>query len=448
MRLDLTSTVYNEGKIHQIYQEVEFVSDGGGENQLVNLYPEIEYQTINGFGGAITDAVGNVYAQMNEEQKAQMIHEYFGKENMKYSIVRIPIDSCDFSTSHYEADSDETDENFEKFSFERVEQSILPVLDAAEKECGRKLPIMLSPWSPPVYMKTNGDRNHGGKLKKEYTKRWAEYICRYIEEYRTRGYQVTMLTMQNEPKAVQPWDSCVYTPQEQKIFLRDYLWPSLVEHKLDDIEIYLWDHNKERAYEWIKEIIDEETKNMVAGVGIHWYSGDHFETVRIIKEKYPWLKILTSEACIEYSKFSADAVLKNAQKYAHDMIGNFNAGMDAFIDWNILLNEEGGPNHVGNNCEAPFMFQRNAKELIKNESAYYLWHFSHFIETGAVRIGTSRYCNDIETVAFKKGHKIIVILFNQTNTDIPVFVRMNDKCAEIYIKAQSIASGVIECGDE
>ena len=125
-----------------------------------------------------------------------MIHEYFGKENMKYNLVRIPIDSCDFSASHYEADSNPDDENFEEFDFKRVEEFILPVLDAAIAERGEQIPIMLSPWSPPAYMKTNGERNNGGKLKKEYAKRWAEYICRYIEEYRSRGYLVTMLTMQ------------------------------------------------------------------------------------------------------------------------------------------------------------------------------------------------------------------------------------------------------------
>lgn len=443
MKLELVKTIYKENKISKIKEVLDFKSDEGGENQLVNLYPEIEYQEMEGFGGAITDAVGHVYSLMDEAQKKEMIHQYFGKENMKYNIVRIPIDSCDFSVSHYEADSDEDDEDFNNFSFERVEKSILPVLDAAEKECGRKLPIMLSPWSPPAYMKTNGERNHGGTLKQEYAKRWAEYICRYIEAYRNRGYLVTMLTMQNEPKAVQPWDSCVYTPQEQKVFLKEYLWPSLVAHKLDDIEIYLWDHNKERAYEWIKEIIDDETKHMIAGVALHWYSGDHFEALRIIKEQYPCLKMLTSEACIEYSKFDVDATLKNAQKYAHDVIGNINEGMNSFIDWNILLNEEGGPNHVGNNCEAPFMFDREKKELRQMESADYLWHFSHFIEPGAKRIGVSKYCQEIEVTAFKKDGKVIVILFNQTDRDIPLLVRMNDQSVPVDLQAQSIISGVI-----
>ena len=181
----------------------------------------------------------------------------------------------------YEPDSDPEDTEFAKFSFERVEKYILPLLDAAEAAYGGKLDIMLSPWSPPAAMKSNQERNHGGKLLPEYRAQWAEYICRYIEEYRKRGYHVKMLTLQNEPKAVQTWDSCIYAAQEQKEFLRDYMWRALCAHGLDDIEIYLWDHNKERVFEWAQTIIDDETTHMVAGMAFHWYSGDHFEALRM-----------------------------------------------------------------------------------------------------------------------------------------------------------------------
>ena len=241
------------------------------------------------------------------------------------------------------------------------------------------------------FNKTTGERNHGGKLKPEYRKRWAEYICRYIEEYRNRGYHVTKLTMQNEPKAVQTWDSCIYTAEEQKEFLRDYLWSSLKAHGLDDIGIYLWDHNKERVFEWAETIIDTETTSMIRGMAFHWYSGDHFEALRMIREKYPDKQLLLSEACIEYSKFSADDYLNNAQKYAHDMMGNLNEGMNTFLDWNLILNEKGGPNHVGNFCDAPYLFDRDSKELKESNILGYLWHFTHFLEPGAVRIGVSRY---------------------------------------------------------
>ncbi|MDD3362905.1 MAG: glycoside hydrolase family 30 beta sandwich domain-containing protein [Hespellia sp.] len=443
MKLEYTTTTYRKNQKETTTQQLEFIHDEERENELITLYPQMKYQQMEGFGGAVTDSAGYIFSLMSEAQKIQMAESYFGKEGMKYHLVRIPIDSCDFSLEHYEADSDEADETFEKFSFERVEKYILPLLDAAEKAYGGKLDIMLSPWSPPVYMKTNGDRNHGGKLKDEYRQRWAEYICRYIQEYRNRGYHVTRLTLQNEPKGVQTWDSCIYTAQEEKVLLRDYVWPALKKYGLNDIEIYLWDHNKERVFEWAETIIDDETTDMIAGMAFHWYSGDHFEALRMVKERFPDKKLLLSEACIEYSKFSADDYLGNAQKYAHDMIGNLNEGMSVFIDWNLVLDEIGGPNHVGNFCDAPYLFDTKKSELMESNILGYLWHFSHFIEVGAVRIGVSRYTDKLEVTAFEKNGKITFVILNRTDEDLPVHIRMEDECVEIMVKKASISSGVI-----
>lgn len=443
MELTYYSTTYRENKKETTRNTYPFLPDEGRENELINLYPQMCYQTIEGFGGAITESAGYMYAQMNEAQKKEMLHTYFGAEEMKYNLVRIPIDSCDFSLGHYEADSDEMDVTFQHFSFAQADKYIIPLLNDAEKMYGKRLEIMLSPWSPPAYMKTNGERNHGGKLKPEYRKRWAAYICRYIMEYRKRGYHVTRMTMQNEPKAVQTWDSCIYTAQEQKEFLRDYMWPMLQEKHLEDVEIYLWDHNKERAFEWANIIIDSETTGMIAGIAFHWYSGDHFDALRMIREKFPDKKLLLSEACIEYSKYAADDYLRNAQKYAHDMIGNLNEGMNTFIDWNLILNEEGGPNHVGNYCDAPFLYDTCSKQLNRTNIQGYLWHFTHFIEAGSVRIGTTRYTDQVEITAFKRDNQIVFVLLNQTEEEIPVYLRVEDECVKLDVKPLSISSGVI-----
>lgn len=443
MRVSYTETTYKNNIRKTIEHNLTTIKDTDRENNLINIYPQMKYQKLEGFGGAVTDSAGYVFSLLNEEQKSEMVNQYFSTENMAYNQVRIPIDSCDFSLEHYEADSDPDDTEFQKFSFAGVEKYILPLLDAAEKAYGGKLDIMLSPWSTPAYMKTTGERNHGGKLKPEYRKRWAEYICRYIEEYRNRGYHVTKLTMQNEPKAVQTWDSYIYTAEEQKEFLRDYLWPSLKAHGLDDIGIYLWDHNKERVFEWAETIIDTETTSMIRGMAFHWYSGDHFEALRMIREKYPDKQLLLSEACIEYSKFSADDYLNNAQKYAHDMMGNLNEGMNTFLDWNLILNEEGGPNHVGNFCDAPYLFDRDSKELKESNILGYLWHFTHFLEPGAVRIGVSRYTDKLEVTAFEKDDKITFVILNRTDEELTAHIRLGEYCTEITVQPKSIGSGVM-----
>lgn len=442
MKIRKITTIWKDQIRYTTEETLEAVMDKERENEIVNLYPEMTYQTIEGFGGAVTDSAGYVFSLMSEEQKNQMIQFYFGKDGMHYNQVRIPIDSCDFSLAHYEADSDPKDTEFKKFSFQRVEKYILPLLDAAEQAYGGHLDIMLSPWSPPAAMKTNGERNFGGKLRPQYRKHWAEYICRYIEEYRRRGYHVTKLTMQNEPKAVQTWDSCIYTEQEQKEFLKNDLWPAMKMHHLTDIGIYLWDHNKERVWEWADTIIDEETDEMIAGMAFHWYSGDHFEALRMIHEKYPQKKLLLSEACIEYRKFDAGDYLNNAQKYAHDIIGNLNEGMETFLDWNLILDEAGGPNHVKNFCDAPYQFDTRTKELKENCILSYLWHFSHFLEPGAVRVAVTKYTSELEVTAFKKKDEVIAVLLNRTDKEIPVYLRMGEQCVDVCMPEKAIRTVV------
>lgn len=280
-----------------------FTEDDGTENAVVNLYPEMTYRTTEGFGGALTDAAGYVFSRMNEKQKEQVLDMYFSEKNMNYNLVRIHMDSCDFSTHLYSAVTDEKDAELSSFSFEDTEKYIIPLLDAAQSKAGKKLKIMLSPWSPPAFMKTNHNRKNGGSLKPEYRALWAEYLCKYIEIFRNRGYEVVRMSIQNEPKAVQTWDSCVYSGQEEKEFLRDYLYPALKRHNLEDIEVFIWDHNKERLFERAQAVIDKDTDSMISGLAFHWYSGDHFEALDLVREQYPDKKLILSESCLEFCKY-------------------------------------------------------------------------------------------------------------------------------------------------
>lgn len=435
---------YGEEKAVWEEQEAAFAPDDGTENQVINLYPQMRYQTMEGFGGALTDAAGSVFAKMSEEQQNTLLSKYFSPDEMNYVMVRMPIDSCDFSTHMYAADDNPEDESFEEFDFKDVEQYMLPLLDRAEARRGKKLSIMLSPWTPPAYMKTNNARKHGGSLKKEYYGAWARYLCRYIKEYRDRGYEVKRLSIQNEPKAVQLWDSCVYTPEEEKIFIRDYLYPELERNHFTPIEIFIWDHNKERAFERACQVIDETTDGMIAGVAFHWYSGDHFEALSLIREKFPDKKLILSESCLELSKFGKEDQCVNAGRLAHDMIGNLNHGMNGFYDWNILLDEEGGPNHTGNYCDAPFLFDAGKKELEERYVLRYYWHFAHFIRPGAVRIASTCYTSGLDVTAWENPDgSYILVLLNRSADEVPYVVRMDGELVKCTAKTHSLTTAVI-----
>lgn len=409
------------------------------------LYPEVTFQVWEGFGGAITDAAGSVYAQMSQQQQNAFMDAWFGPKNMGCELVRVHMDSCDFSTEMYEAMSDPNDRELKSFSFSRTEKYIIPMLRDAQKAAGKPLKLMLSPWSPPAFMKTNGSRTHGGKLRPEYRDLWADYICRYIQEFQNRGFFVQRLSVQNEPKAMQTWDSCVFTAQEEKEFLRDHLYPALVRHGLEHIELFVWDHNKERVFERACQTIDDTTRDLIAGVAFHWYSGDHFEGLDLARRVFPGLKMVASESCIEYSLANSRDIKASAYRLTNELLGDLNHGMAAFYDWNILLDETGGPNHVGNNCAAQFMFDRAAKTLESNLLNDYFRHFSDYLMSGAVRIGISSYsASSILATAFlNPDGSVVTILFNRSQESMPVTLRMKEQLSDLQIGAGSIVTAVI-----
>jgi len=440
MKLITTTYHNNQKKTTTVEEELQ---SGQGGMQCVNVYPEVEYQTILGFGGAITEAAGYAFSQLGKENKEKVLDLYFGKEGNNYSMVRSHIDSCDFSLDVYSAMNDSQDSEMKSFCLDRDDQYIIPLMKQAQDRRGEAFDIMLSPWSPPAFMKTNGEKVNGGKLKPEYRIFWAEYICRYCMEYEKRGFKVNRLTIQNEPAAVQSWDSCIYTAEEEKEFLRDFLHPALVTKGLSDIKINIWDHNKERMYQRAKAIIDKDTDKIVDGVAFHWYSGDHFESIQVTHEAFPTKELIFTEGCVEYSRFDTDQ-LRNAQMYAHDILGNLNSGMTGSIDWNIMLNEKGGPNHVNNNCDAPIMVDTENDTFEVKLSFDYIGHFSRYIKKGAKRIAFSKYTDQLEMTAFKNiDGNLVLVMLNSKEQDIPVTFDIGDRIFQTVIKGNTIVTALI-----
>lgn len=434
------------GRERNFEQTIEMTEDIRGiESQVVNIYPELSYETFEGFGGAVTEAAGYIYSLMNDEQKKKVIETYFSPEKMNYRLVRVHMDSCDFSLGLYEAMSNSEDTELKSFSFERTEKYILPMLEDAKKTAGENLKLMLTPWSPPAFMKTNGKRTGGGKLKPEYRKLWAEYICRYIREFQNRGFEVQRISIQNEPKAVQTWDSCLFTAEEEKSFLRDFLYPAMKSHGFENIEVFIWDHNKERIYERVRDTVDEETREMVSGAAFHWYSGDHFEGLELVRRLYPELKLIMSESCLEYSIFDEKNIESVTNKLCHKIIGDLNHGMCAFYDWNLLLDEKGGPNHVGNYCHAPFLYDVEKKKLLPQKTQEQYEMFSHFICPGSVRVQTTKFTEQIDTVAYRTPDgRIVLILLNKGKELEAVNIRLGKMVGSLLLPAGILAACEIE----
>ncbi len=432
-------TDYKTGKLwEQKEEQMEKVTDC---MHVINVYPEVTYQKMRGFGGAFTEASAHNYAGMSKDKKKELTEAYFGEEGLRYNLGRVHMNSCDFALGNYTY-IEEGDKELKTFSIAHDYEEIIPMIKDAQAKCGQDMSFLMSPWSPPAFMKTNGEMNHGGSLKEEYYQLWADYFVRFIEEYQIAGIPIAYLTVQNEPMAVQTWDSCIYTSQEERTFVGEYLGPALEKAGLVNTDIFVWDHNKEEAYQRVKEILEDETaRKYVKGAAVHWYTGDHFEAVELIKKQYPDKEVFFTEGCVEYSRFADSGEIEKAEMYAHDILGNLNAGITASFDWNLLLDEKGGPNHVGNFCAAPIMCNTAEDSYEKRLTYYYIGHFSRYIKQGAVRIGVTRYTNDVEVTAFLNpdGERVLVLL-NNTENEIPVTVRESGCGIEKTIAPHSICT--------
>lgn len=403
----------------------------------VTVYEDARYQVFDGFGGAFTEAAGVAYAALSEEQKDALIEAYFGESGLRYAMGRLHIGSCDFALGNY---AYARDERLEPFSVARDERYVLPLLRAALKK--RPLSLLASPWSPPAFMKTNGEMNHGGRLRRECYALWAEYVARYLESYRGMGIAVDRVTVQNEPEAAQTWDSCLYTAQEEAELVRTELAPALAQHGLGDVEIFIWDHNKEALPRRVEGVMrDGKAAQHVKGVAFHWYTGDHFESIALVHERYPELKLYFTEGCVEYSRFADSTETGKAEMYAHDIIGNLNAGTNGSIDWNLMLRADGGPNHAGNFCAAPVMGSEDGKTFEKRLSYFYIGHFSRYIRPGARRLAVSRYTGAVEVCAFENPDGThAAVLLNRTPQDVPLSLSAGGGAWGISLAVHSIAT--------
>ena len=433
MKIQAIKTIKNQLPMQECHVG-ELVADTGKEGGLINLYPQIEYQEIKGFGGAFTEAASTTLDKLSPKNREKILKLYFDpKEGIGYNFGRVHINSCDFSLGNYTY-VEENDQTLETFCIDHDKESLIPMIKEAMQY--NDIEMFASPWSPPAYMKTNGEMNHGGKLKEEYFDLWAEYYVKFVKAYEEAGVKITSISVQNEPKAKQRWDSCIYTAEEERDFVKNYLGKKM---KDIGVKVLFWDHNKERVVERAVTMMDGAA-DLVDGLAFHWYSGDYFEELEMFHKLYPHLDLVFSEGCYEYSLGSLDTS-KIGEKYAHDMIGNFNNYCNSFCDWNLLLNEKGGPNHVGNFCDAPIMADTQKDEVEIHDSYYYIGHFSKYVQKGAKRIGSSKFNQNLETVAFKNPDgSIVSVVLNRTDDDMKFTFRIGGQQVDCTAEAHSIAT--------
>lgn len=310
------------------------------------------------------------------------------------------------------------------------------------------LKFLASPWSPPAFMKSNNNLYKGGKLLNKYKKLWAEYLVKYVKEYEKQNINIDYMTIQNEPNAIQAWESCNYTSEEEADLLKNYLYPAFKQNNLST-KFLIWDHNKEGLLNRsVCEFIDNNALNYAAGAAFHWYTGSNFENVKLFHNLFPNKLLIHSEGCTGYSNFRPKDELFNAELYASEIIGDFNSGTNAFIDWNLVLDYNGGPNHKKNYCNAPIMINKKQNGYIKTPSFYYLAQFCKYVKPNARRIASSTYTDQINVIAFKNpDNSIVVILLNKTDNNKEYNLIYKNYFLHDNLDSHAIVTFVID-GDE
>jgi glucosylceramidase len=385
----------------------------------IMIDPHKTFQTIEGFGGAFTDAASVTFGKLPEKSRNKILKECFDPlEGNGYTLCRTTIHSCDYSDEMYTYDDVAGDKELKYFSIDHDLKYRIPFIKSAQKAAKGNIRFLASPWSPPAWMKTNNDMLHGGKLKKEYAQTWADYFVRYINAYGEAGIPIWGISVQNEAMATQVWESCIFTAGEEKNFIRDFLGPTFEKKGLPDVKIMIWDHNRGIIYQRAQIAYeDPEASKYIWGTAFHWYTGGHFDNVRMVHDAFPDKKLLYTEAGLGGSWSSALFLARN-------MIMDLNNWSAGYIFWNLIRDQNGGPRHAGE-IYAPSSPYRsniitadtNTGEVTFNPPHYVFGQFSRFIKPGARRIATTSNSDDFIATAFlNPDGKVAVVILNLKET--------------------------------
>ena len=416
------------------------------ETQIcVFVDPRKQFQTFLGIGGALTDAAAEVFALLPKARQQELLTAYFDEaKGIGYKLARTNIHSCDFSSSSFTYVTD-GDKDLKSFSVAHDRQHRIPFIKQAIAAAGGRMNIFASPWSPPAFMKDNHDMLHGGSLKPELHQSWANYFARFIKAYESEGVPIWGVTAQNEPMATQKWESCIYSAEQERDFLKNYLGPTLRREGLANRKIIAWDHNRDLIYQRASTILsDPQAARFVWGIGFHWYepwSGGQpmFDNVKLVYETFPDKPLIFTEGCVDVFDSQRLGDWTFGERYGRSMINDFNNGTVGWTDWNVLLDERGGPNHVGNFCFAPVHADTRTGEVTYLSSYYYIGHFSKFIRPGAKRIASSPSRSQLLSTAFlNPDGTIATVVMNATDKSASYWLWVDGDAAEVNILPHSI----------
>jgi glucosylceramidase len=445
----------------------------GDDVVLLEVDMTTRFQEIKGFGGAFTDAVAHVFGGLGEALQEEVLEALWGPTGQQYNLARLPIGSTDFSTGVYNYNEPDglplgaPDFNQSTFSIAHDEKQILPLIKRAQARAAATaaarsepaladggpagLRFLCTAWSPPGWMKAKylGATGHMRNSAKpgmlpgdDYAASYALYLSKFLTAYKAAGVNVTMMTVQNEPDSADHMFPVAYPANNfdgpgEGAFLKEHLGP-LVRSQHPDVKIYIHDGQKFHDVP-IADRVDAivaaaggADMPFIDGVAFHWYGNnlDNYQYLAQLHARYPTLALLATEATLKdpRTQVATTTPWKEAQKYGVDIIGDLNEGTEGWIEWNVLLDQSGGPTCIGatggtgctpavGHCDAPILANVDKQTLEYRDSYFIMGHFSRYIPRGSVRVACSNTTatNLLFTCAITPQNQLVVVALNTDN---------------------------------
>lgn len=446
---------------------------------LIRIDSKATKQRITGFGGAFTEASAYLLTQLGEENRQKILQAYFSDEGARYSLMRTHMNSCDFSLSNYSYSPVAGDVDLQHFSIDEDRDDLIPMIKGAQAISTEGFKLFASPWTASPWMK---DNNHwvGGKLLPEYYPTWAKFFSKYVDAYEAEGIPIWGFTVENEPHGNgNNWESMHYSPEEMVDFVKNHLGPTLEADGKGDKIILGYDQNREGIEEWADEMYaNEENAKYFDGMAIHWYEStvSYFpEMLEYAHAKAPDKYLIETEGCIDaevpvwkddqwyWQKEATDwgytwreeekkylhPKYAPAHRYARDIIGCLNHWVDGWVDWNMVLDRQGGPNWFKNWCIAPVIVDVETDEVYFTPLYYIMTHFSKFMRPGAEVLTSEVVNGNIMASAVRNlDGTLAIAVFNEATEKVGFQLDIDGQTFHLEIAPQALQTILIDPNNE
>jgi glucosylceramidase len=434
-------TTGDKSSLLEARQNLTF-SDEEGSSPAIHIDSAQQFQSIDGFGYALTGGSAMLlHTKLNATQRSEILKELFLTEGngIGVSYLRVSIGASDldeFVFSYDDLPKGKTDPTLSKFNLSYDTLHLIPVLKEI-LTLNPKIKIMGSPWSPPVWMKTN-QLPKGGSLKPEYYETYATYFVKYIRVMAKNGITINAITLQNEPENPKNTPSLVMTAAEQALFVKKYLGPAFKKNNIKT-KIIVYDHNCDHPEYPIAILDDAEAKPFVDGSAFHLYLGE-IEALTTVHDAHPDKNIYFTE---QWTSGKGDFAGDLKWHTKNLIIGATRNWSRSVLEWNLAADPNFDP-HTGDGgcdiCQGALTIGDGS--VTRNVSYYIIAHASKFVPPGSVRIG-SNLVEGLPNVAFltPEGKKVLIVL-NETDEPKSFSIQFNSKTANASLTGGAVGTFV------